>query len=528
MVACARKEHDHFPGTHMAISQEFAVKRLPASFIPPMELDLESETPLYRQISMWFQRAITTGQLQPGQRVPSTRALAKALSISRIPVLGAYELLIAEGYFQPFVGAGTCVSLSIPDAPFRPQLGELPNAIALEAESTVRRAVSRRAVGMTGSSQAWLDRCRGCTNLDHFPIEAWSKLVSRHARKISRDIMGYGDPLGYEPFREAVAEYLGAFRAVKCDASQVMVTTGAQQGLLICALTLLDPKDDVWVEEPGYPGTHQALKAAGARMVPVPVDTQGLNVERGIQMARRARAAFVTPSHQFPLRLTMSAARRIELLSWAAHAGAWIVEDDYDSEFRFSGNPLASLQGIDGEGRVIYVGTLTKVMFPTMRLGYLVMPKDLIHDFINVRNATDTFSTSVLYQMAMADFIREGHFSRHIKRTRAVYLERRRALTAAIAARADGLLEVVGDDAGMFMVAMLPPGVDEMEVIAKARRVGIRLNALSECYVTPPQRGGIQLDYANSNPADSSARITALRAIIQSCLPRTNGHRGEP
>jgi GntR family transcriptional regulator / MocR family aminotransferase len=514
-----RTGHNHFPVTDMATSQEFAVNRLPASFIPPMELDPGSETPLYRQISMWFQRAILTGQLQPGQRVPSTRALAKALSISRIPVLSAYELLIAEGYFQPFVGAGTCVSLSIPDAAFRPQLEALPNGMTVDTGSTARRAVSRRAAGMEGSPQAWLDRCRGCTNLDHFPIETWSKLMSRHVRKISRDIMGYGDPLGYEPFREAVAEYLGAFRAVKCDASQVMVTTGAQQGLLISALSLLDPSDEVWVEEPGYPGTHQALKAAGARLVPVPVDAQGLNVERGIQMARRARAAFVTPSHQFPLRLTLSAARRIELLSWAARAGAWIVEDDYDSEFRFSGNPLASLQGIDTEGRVIYVGTLTKVMFPTLRLGYLVMPKDLTRDFINVRNATDTFSTSVLYQMAMTDFIREGHFSRHIKRTRTVYMERRRALTAAIAARADGLLEVVGDDAGMFIVAMLPPGVDEMEVISRARQVGIRLNALSECYVTPPLRGGIQLDYANIDPQDNAARISALRTIIHSCLP---------
>jgi GntR family transcriptional regulator/MocR family aminotransferase len=503
----------------MATSQEFAVNRLPASFIPPMELDLESETPLYRQISMWFQRAILTGHLQPGQRVPSTRALAKALSISRIPVLSAYELLIAEGYFQPFVGAGTCVSLSIPDAAFRPQMEGPLSAIAMEGEPAVRRAVSRRAAGMEGPAQSWFGRCRGCTNLDHFPIETWSKLVARHARKISRDIMGYGDPLGYEPFREAVAEYLGAFRAVKCDASQVMVTTGSQQGLLIAALTLLDPKDEVWIEEPGYAGTQQALKAAGARLVPVPVDAQGLNVERGIQMARRARAAFVTPSHQFPLRLTMSAARRIELLSWAARTGAWIVEDDYDSEFRFSGNPLAALQGIDGEGRVIYLGTLTKVMFPTLRLGYLVMPKDLVRDFLNVRNATDTYSTSVLQQMAMTDFIREGHFSRHIKRTRAVYMERRRSLTAAIAAQADGLIEIVGDDAGMFMVALLPPGVDEMEVIAKARQVGIRLNSLSECYVTPPRRGGFQLDYANSDPRDNSARVDALRSIIRSCLP---------
>jgi GntR family transcriptional regulator / MocR family aminotransferase len=499
----------------MANSQQLAVNRLPASFIPPMALDFGSETPLYRQISVWFQRAILAGQLQPGQRVPSTRALAKALKVSRIPVLSAYELLIAEGYFQPFVGAGTCVSQSIPDAMFRAERDGLPSAMSNEAEFTAKRAISRRAAGMEGPAQAWLDRCRGCTDLEHFPIGIWSKLVSRHARKISRDIMGYGDPMGYGPFREAVAEYLGAFRAVKCDPSQILVTTGAQQGLLICALALLDPKDDVWLEEPGYPGTHQALNVAGARLVPVPVDAEGLNVERGIEMAKHARAAFVTPSHQFPMRITMSAARRIELLSWAAGTGAWIVEDDYDSEFRFSGNPIASLQGLDTEARVIYVGTLTKVMFPSLRLGYIVVPKDLTRKFLTLRNANDSFSTSVLYQMAMTDFIREGHFSRHIKRTRAVYMERRRALAAAVSAHAHGVLEVMGDDAGMFLVVLLPPGVDDVEVVNKARQAGIRANALSQCYLNPPERGGIQIDYANSNSKDISAKIDALRMIIQ-------------
>jgi GntR family transcriptional regulator/MocR family aminotransferase len=504
----------------MATSPEFALTRLPASFIPPIALDATSETPLYRQISMWFQRAILAGQLQPGQRVPSTRALAKALKVSRIPVLSAYELLIAEGYFQPFVGAGTCVSQSIPDAMYRADRDNLPNVTSIETESGGKRAVSRRAAGMKGSTQAWFDQCRGCTDLDHFPIGVWSKLINRHARKISRDMMGYGDPMGYLPFREAVAEYLGAFRAVTCDPAQILVTTGAQQGLLMSALTLLDPKDDVWIEEPGYPGTQLALQAAGARLVLVPVDRDGLIVERGIDMAKRARAAFVAPSHQFPLRTTMSAARRIELLGWAARAGAWIVEDDYDSEFRFCGNPLASLQGIDTEGRVIYVGTLTKVMFPTLRLGYIVVPKDLVSDFLNVRNAGDTYSTSVLAQMVMTDFMREGHFSRHIKRTRAVYMERRRALAAAIAARADGLLEVVGDDAGMFVVALLPPGVDDTEVVSRARRAGVRAAALSQCYAGSSPRGGLQLDYANGNLRDLPAKVDALRSIIEACRPK--------
>jgi GntR family transcriptional regulator/MocR family aminotransferase len=506
----------------MATSAESAVNRRHASFMPPMELDFGSETPLYRQISVWFQRAILAGHLQPGQRVPSTRALAKELRISRIPVLGAYELLIAEGYFQPFVGAGTCVSQAIPDATFRPGRGGLASAVAIEPESTARRTISRRVSDMAGPAQAWLERCRGCTDLEHFPIGVWSKLVNRHARKISPKIMGYGDPMGYAPFREAIAEYLGAFRAVKCDPSQILITTGAQQGLLISALTVLDPNDGAWIEEPGYPAAYQALRAAGAQLVPIPVDREGLDVERGIQMGRRARAAFVTPSHQFPLGVTMSASRRIELLSWAAREGAWIIEDDYDSEYRFGGNPIASLQGLDTDGRVIYLGTLTKVMFPALRLGFLVVPKDLVGSFLNVRNANDTFSTSVLYQMAMTDFIREGHFSRHIKRMRAVYMERRKALAAAIRAQADGLLEVIGEDAGLHVVTLLPPGINDVEVVTKARQLGLRVNTLSECYARSPARGGLMLGYAyaNSDAQKMGSTVEALNAIISTHMAK--------
>lgn len=504
----------------MAAPAQSAGGRLHAGFIPPMALDFTSETPLYRQISVWFQRAILAGQLQPGQRVPSTRALAKDLGISRIPVLSAYELLIAEGYFQPFVGAGTCVSRSIPDAAYRPSRDGPANVIPAEPDSAARRTISRRASALAGPAQAWLERCRGCTDLEHFPIGTWSKLVNRHARKVSRDIMGYGDPMGYAPFRAAVAEYLGAFRAVRCDPAQILVTTGAQQGLLISALALLDPGDEAWVEEPGYPATHQAVRASGAQLVPVPVDGDGLQVEYGARRAHRARAAFVTPSHQFPLSVTMSAARRIELLSWAARNGAWIVEDDYDSEYRYSGSPIASLQGLDADGRVVYVGTLTKVMFPALRLGYVVVPHDLISSFVNVRNANDTLSTSVLYQMAMTDFIREGHFSRHIKRMRAVYLERRRSLREAIAARAGDLLEIVGDEAGMHLVALLPAGIDDVEIVARARQSGVRINTLSQCYVSPQARGGLMLDYASSNSLPFTDRIDILSAILRAHMPR--------
>jgi GntR family transcriptional regulator / MocR family aminotransferase len=502
----------------MATPAESASNHLHAGFIPPMVLDFSSETPLYRQISLWFQRAIRAGQLQPGQRVPSTRALARELRISRIPVLSAYELLIAEGYFEPFVGAGTCVSRSIPDAFSPPEKAGTPESLAPEMQPKAQRMVSRRAAGLNGPARIWLRGCAGCTDLEHFPIDMWSKLVSRHARKVSRDIMGYGDTMGYWPFREALAEYLGAFRAVVCHPSQILVTTGSQQALQISALALLDAKDEAWLEEPGYPGTHQALKLAGARLVPVPVDQQGLDIEYGIRNAKHARAAYVTPAHQYPMSVTMSAARRIELLSWAARTGAWIVEDDYDSEFRYSSNPLASLQGLDTDGRVIYIGTLTKVMFPALRLGFAVVPADLVDTFLDIRNAVDTVSTPVLYQMVMTDFIREGHFSRHIKKMRAVYMERREVMVESVREQASGVLEVSGEEAGLYVLALLPTGVDDVEIASRARRMGLPVGPLSRYYASPPERGGLVLSYANIKAQAIPPMISALKSVMDASL----------
>jgi GntR family transcriptional regulator / MocR family aminotransferase len=498
----------------MATPERLAVKRLHASFPAPMALKFESTTPLYRQISIWFQRAILAGQFQPGQRVPSTRALAKELGISRIPALSAYELLIAEGYLEPFGGAGTCVSQSIPDAFPRPERKDGENSISIHPRSTGRRTVSRRAVGIRGPAQTWLRECRVCTDLQHFPIGIWSKLLNRHAQKVSRETMGYGETMGYWPFREALAEYLGAFRAVNCHPSQILVTTGSQQALQISALTLLDPKDAVWLEEPSYPGTHQALRAAGARLVPVPVDRHGLDVAYGIRTANHARAAYVTPARQYPLGITMSAARRIDLLSWAARNGGWIVEDDYDSEFRFSGNPIASLQGLDTDRRVIYIGTLTKVMFPALRLGFAVIPPDLVESFLDMRNAADTASTSVLSQMAMTDFIREGHFSRHIKRMRTVYMERRKALASAIQEQAEGILEVTGDEAGLALLALLPPGVNDVQVANRAPRMTIPVFPLSRCHATARERGGLIMSYANIDVQEIPMMVGALKSVI--------------
>jgi GntR family transcriptional regulator/MocR family aminotransferase len=325
--------------------------------------------------------------------------------------------------------------------------------------------------------------------------------------------MAYGDAMGYMPLREAIAEYLGAVRAVRCEPSQILVTTGSQLGLQLSAQVLLDPNDRVWIEEPGYPGARHALMSAGAQLVPVPVDYEGLNVAEGIRRARSARAVYITPSHQYPLGVTMTATRRMQLLNWVARSGAWIIEDDYDSEYRLGGRPIPSLQGLDTGARVIYVGTFSKVMFPALRLGYVVVPKDLVDAFSTARDATDQFS-STLYQAVMTDFILEGHFARHIRRMRVLYMERRTALVEAVRKQIGDKLEVIGAEAGMHLVALLPAGVSDVAVSKKAAELGISAMPLSSCYLKPPAKGGLILGYGGTDAQQIHDGVRKLRVSI--------------
>ncbi|MGA7626783.1 MAG: PLP-dependent aminotransferase family protein [Candidatus Acidiferrales bacterium] len=482
------------------------MKRISTSFLPPVALDHKRKIPIYRQLYDWFRGSIAAGQLRPGQRVPSSRNLAAELKISRIPVLGAYEQLHAEGYLETFVGAGTCVALSFPEKNSNSNLssGKLRTGSPFVAKAQGPRRISKRASALARvPPQLWPNTLPAFRiNLpafDRFPIALWSKLVARHSRGMTANTMGYGDSMGYTPFREAIAEYLGAVRAVRCEPSQVLVTSGSQQGLQISAQVLLDSKDRVWMEEPGYPGARQALITPGAELVPVPVDDQGLIVQEAIRRGGSARAVYITPSHQYPLGVTMSASRRMLLLSWAGRSGAWIIEDDYDSEYRFAAHPIASMQGLDPTARVIYVGTFSKVMFPALRLGYVVVPKDLVPAFSATRDAADIFSPT-LYQAVMTDFIREGHFARHIRRTRMLYAERRSVLVETLRENFGNVLEVIGAEAGMHLVALLPPDLSDVAITKKAAAKGISATPLSICYAKPPARNGLILGYGGTTP----------------------------
>ena len=344
-------------------------------------------------------------------------------------------------------------------------------------------------------------------------MRTWSRLVSRHGRGADASLLRYGSSMGHEPFRAAVAAYLRTARAVRCETEQIMAVSGSQQALDLAARVLLEPGCEVWVEEPGYGGARAALSMAGARLVPVPVDGQGLDVAAGIARAPRARAAYVTPSHQYPLGMTMSAARRLQLLAWARESGAWILEDDYDSEYRYESLPVAALQGLDRDARVIYIGTFSKVLFPALRLGYLALPADLVAPFAAMRATMDDFPAT-LYQAVLADFISEGHFARHLHKMRQLYRERRDALVEAIAAELGGELRVRGGQAGMHLAATLRPGVDDRRLAAAAARRGLWIMPLSACHLGAAAEPGLVLGYGGTGAGEIREGVRRLREVL--------------
>jgi GntR family transcriptional regulator / MocR family aminotransferase len=465
--------------------------------LPTIALDQTSALPLYRQLYNALRGAILAGQLKAGARLPATRALANALAISRNTVMNAYAQLLAEGYIEGEVGSGTYVARTVPD--------ELLQARAHTTEGQqlprVGQALSRRGarlasnqVPMSGFSTEFIAFRPGLPALDAFPYELWARLVARRWRRPQRSLLGYGDPTGYGPLREAIAAYLGEARAVRCQAQQVIVVAGSQQALDLTARMLLDEGDAAWIEDPGYLGARGALLGAGAQLIPVPVDDEGLDVASGAVASQNARLIYVTPSHQYPYGVTMSLRRRLALLEWASQASAWVLEDDYDSEYRYAGRPLAALQGLDGEGRVIYLGTFSKVLFPALRLGYMIVPPDLVDAFATARALVDRHSPAV-DQAALADFINAGHFARHIRRMRALYAERQALLVDAARHELSGLLEVHSAEAGMHLVGWLPAGVDDVEASRRAAAYGVGAPPLSMYSLRPLRRGGLLLGY---------------------------------
>ncbi|WP_027893825.1 PLP-dependent aminotransferase family protein [Calidithermus chliarophilus] len=479
----------------------------------PLSLALEpaGAEPLYRQLYGALKQAILDGQLPPGTPLPSTRVLAAEHRLSRNTVLAAFEQLEAEGYIQSFPRAATCVAcLPAPEEAPRPA-------------SRTPRSPSRRGLELLGRADRLAQQGRpplrafavGQPSLEDFPRELWARLLARQARRL--DHAGPFSPLGYGPLREAIAEYLATGRGLRCSAEQVVVTAGSQHALTLAARVLLDVGQQAWVEEPGYVGAHRAFAGAEVEMVPVPVDGEGLAVQAGRRLAPQARLAYVTPSHQFPLGMTLSLGRRLELLRWASEADAWVLEDDYDSEFRYAGRPLASLASLDREGRVIYVGTFSKVMLPGLRLGYVVVPPDLVEAFAAALVSSVGYAPR-LEQMALAEFITQGHFFRHLRRMRQLYARRQECLLELAEKHLRGLLELVPRESGMHLVGWLPPGLDDRTARRRALAEGVSLEALSDFALAPLSRKALLLGYAAAGEAQLREGVLRLAQVLRELL----------
>jgi GntR family transcriptional regulator/MocR family aminotransferase len=484
-----------------------------------LPLDRASPVPLHRQIYEGIRDSVLSGRLPAGIRVPSTRYLAQYLAVSRTTMLIAFDQLVAEGYLIGTVGSGTFVARSIPDhllQGHREGAGAGPGAEG-----------SPRLAGRVGELTALPHARRGGPDpkafrpgvppVDAFPISVWARLAGRRRRGLTPAQLYHGPAAGYPQLREAIVAHLSATRGVRCTPDQVIVLSSAQEAMDLCCHVLLDAGDRAWIEDPCWMGFRGALLAAGARAVPVPVDAEGLVVGQGIELAPQARLAYVTPSHQFPCGVTLSLERRLELLDWAARQRAWVLEDDYDSEYRYAGRPLTALQGLDNRARVVYIGTFNKTVFPSLRLAYLVVPLGLRDAFIAVRGLGGHHAP-LAPQAILTDFIAQGHYARHLRRMRAIGRERRDALVDAARRELPGLLEIAEAETGLHLVAWLPRGLDDRQVSDAAARQGVEALALSSFYVGACPRPGLVLGYASVPPREIGTAMRRLADAVRSVM----------
>jgi len=473
----------------------------------------DARGPLYRRVGHALKSAIRMGRLGQGARLPSTRSLAADLGVSRNTVMLAYEHLAAEGYIVSRHRSTTAVAAGVPSP--APPASSRPARVGAPRLSRYGRRLTRDPAMPPSASYAARPGIRydfryGRPAVAEFPHEIWRRLLAARARRTALDTFGYGPPAGYGPLREALAAYLGRARGVSCDAGQIVIVNGSQQAFDLAARVLLDPGDRVVMEEPHYSGARLVFEAAGARLTGIPVDAEGLDTTK---LPAAARLACVTPCHQFPTGVIMPVGRRQALLDWAARTGAWVIEDDYVSEFRYEGRPLEALQALDRTGRVIYVGTFSKTLFPALRLAYLVLPPALVRPFVIAKWMTDRY-TAMLGQEALTDFITSGHFERYLRRARARNAARRRVLLDALQARLGDRVTITGDNAGVHLLVWLNDvaAVEVGALIARAAEAGVGVYPISAFYFRPPRRAGLLFGYASLTEAEIRAGIDRLAA----------------
>lgn len=489
-------------------------------FLPAISLARESPVPLYKQLYEAIRQEILRGTLKKGLRLPSTRYLAAELRLSRNIVVIAFEQLLAEGYLESKTGAGTFVTKTLPEEVLQVQSRSGNGDRGLSDRGTRIRKLSLCAAVIDPKLRYAPFRF-GLPALDSLPLDLWGRLLLQHCKKASREIAIHSDPAGYARLREAIASYVGVARAVRCQPEQVIIINGSQQAIDLAARVLADPGDSAVIEDPGYLGARSALQAAGIDLLPVQVGSDGLCVERLREKHQKAKLVYVTPSHQFPLGVVLSLPKRLQLLDWAARHNAWILEDDFDSEYRYQSKPIPALQGLDQNSRVIYMGTFSKVLFPSLRIGYLIVPPDLMDAFVAARWICDR-SSPLVEQAALADFITEGHLASHIRRMRALYMERRAVMMTMIKGELGDLLETWDAEAGMHTVGWLRAGIEDSRVASEAAKVGLNTLPVSGFALRPLSRGALLLGYAGFRPDAIKKGMRELALVIRKCIKGSN------
>jgi GntR family transcriptional regulator / MocR family aminotransferase len=477
-------------------------------------LDAGDEQPAYVRISERIRAAITSGALTLNARLPSSRTLAKDLGLARNTVDWALGQLVDDGYIVRRRGAGSFVAGCLPECDVPPVASEQSGT--KRAQST-QRQLSLRARALQaypGHYQpiAAIPFTPSHPPIDLFPRAAWNRLLRRETARAGTDYWAYGASNGLPALREAIAAHASAMRATRCSSDQVIVVTSTQQAVELAGKVLADPGDSAWVETPGYQPVQHCLRAVGLEIVPVQVDKHGLDVEAGRILAPHARLAYVTPAHQYPLGYEMSLERRQMLLQWALEEDACVIEDDYDGDYRYEGRPIASLQGLDTSGRVIYVGSFNKILFPALRIAYAIVPEPLVAAFVDAKHTADGH-TALLMQGVLAAFINEGHLARHMRATRAIYNERRLAFLEE-ARILDDVLEFGPAVAGMHLAGLFKDGrLNDRSVAAECARAGVEVHPLAKYGAT--DRGGLVFGFAGASRAATRSGLRIVRAAIQ-------------
>jgi GntR family transcriptional regulator/MocR family aminotransferase len=479
-------------------------------------LDAKPGQPAHARISERIRTAIASGALAPNARLPSSRTLARDLGVARNTVDWALGQLVADGYVVRRHGAGSFVAARLPERDAPPLA---PKRAAKPKPDEAARRLSQRAKALQSypghyrPSQA-VPFTPSLPPVDLFPRKLWNRLLKREAGRPGNDYWAYGASNGLPALREAIAAHASAMRATRCTPEQVIVVTSTQQAVELAGKALADPGDRAWVETPGYPPAQHCLRMASLQVVPVPVDAHGLDVSVGRSLAPHARLAYVTPAHQYPLGYEMSTERRTTLLEWAQQQDAYVIEDDYDGDYRYEGRPIASLQGMDSNGRVIYVGSFNKILFPALRIAYAIVPEPLVGAFVDAKHAADGH-TALLTQGVLAAFVQEGHLARHLRETRAIYDERRRAFLEEAETLADVL--VFGPArAGMHVTGVFRVGVDDRAVAAACARAGVEVHALSR--YGPSERGGLVFGFAGATRAAARSGLEVVRRSVRRVL----------